>query len=249
MNISEKIAVVTGSNKGLGYAIARKLAQQEGIRVILTSRKEEEGIAAQQKLATENIQVDYHSLDVTSDSSVDELTKWLQQTYGKVDILVNNAGVNPTMQPEEASLLTVHLETLLSTLTTNVLAVLRITQAFLPLMKVANYGRIVNISTEMASLTTMESDYYPLAPSYRLSKIGLNGLTALFAKELQGSNILVNAYSPGWMQTDMGGADAPFTAEEGAETAVYLATLPEGGAQGKFFAEMRKFGGPIALPW
>ncbi len=138
---------------------------------------------------------------------------------------------------------------MLSTLTTNVIAVARITQALLPMMKAQNYGRIVNVSTEMASLENMSSDYYPLAPSYRLSKVGLNGLTPILAKELQGTNILVNAYSPGWMKTDMGGENAPFTANEGAETAVYLATLPDGGAQGKFFAEMRKFGGAISLSW
>lgn len=249
MNMSEKIAVITGSHRGLGYAIARQLAQKADIRVVLTSRNEQDGLAAQQRLADENLPVDYHALDVTSDSSVQQFAAWVQQTYGKADILVNNAGVNPTMQPEEASLLTVHLETMLATFNTNVLAVARITQALVPLMKAQNYGRIVNVSTEMASLTTLDSDYYPLAPSYRLSKIGLNGLTVILAKELQGTNILVNAYSPGWMQTDMGGSGAPFTAEEGAETAVYLATLPEGGAQGKFFAEMRKFGGPIALSW
>lgn len=250
MNTAQKIAVITGSHRGLGYAIARRLAQQAEIRVVLTSRSEQDGQAAQQRLADENLQVDYHALDVTSDSSVEQFTTWVQQTYGKVDILVNNAGVNPTMQPEEASLLTVQLETMLTTLTTNVVAVARITQALVPLMKAQNYGRIVNVSTEMASLTLMSSDdYYPLAPSYRLSKIGLNGLTVILAKELQGSNILVNAYSPGWMQTDMGGSGAPFTAEEGAETAVYLATLPDGGAQGKFFAEMRRFGGPVALSW
>ncbi|MBD2625768.1 SDR family oxidoreductase [Trichormus variabilis] len=245
----QKIAVITGSHKGLGYAIARKLAQKDDIQVVLTSRKEQDGLAAQKQLLNENIQVDYHSLDVTSDSSVQQFTAWLQQTYGRADILVNNAGVNPTMQPEESSLLTVQMEMMLSTFTTNVLAVARITQALLPLMQAQNYGRIVNVSTEMASLSLMGSDYYPLAPSYRLSKIGLNGLTAILAKELQGTNILVNAYSPGWMQTDMGGDKAPFTADEGAETAVYLATLPEKGAQGKFFAEMRKFGGAIALPW
>ena len=247
--MSQKIALVTGSHKGLGYAIARKLAQQDGIQVVVTSRKESDGLAAQQRLAAEGIQVAYHPLDVTDDASVQQLTAWAQQTYGRVDILVNNAGANPTMEPEEASLLTVQLETMLSTFATNVLAVARITQALLPLMQTQNYGRIVNVSTEMASLTTIDSDYYPLAPSYRLSKVGLNGLTVLLAKELQGTNILVNAYSPGWMKTDMGGSDAPFTADEGAEMAVYLATLPEHGAQGKFFAEMRKFGGPIALPW
>lgn len=249
MSAPKRIAVVTGSSKGLGYAIARQLAQKLGIQVVLTSRNEQEGLAAQQRLATEEISVDYHLLDVTDDLSVQQFTAWLQQTYGRVDILVNNAGVNPTLQAEEASLLTVRLETMLSTFTTNVLAVARIIQALLPLMKAQNYGRIVNVSTEMASLSAINSSLYPLAPSYRLSKIGLNGLTAILAKELQGTNILVNAYSPGWLQTDMGGSNAPFTADEGAETGVYLATLPEGGAQGKFFAEMRKFDGAIMLPW
>ncbi|MEG5233650.1 SDR family oxidoreductase [Microcoleus sp. AT9b-C3] len=249
MSMTQKIAAITGSHKGLGYAIARQLAQQENVGVVLTSRQEQDGLAAQQRLFQENIQVNFHPLDVTSDVSVQQFTTWVQQTYGRVDILVNNAGVNPTMQPEESSLLTAQIETMLATLTTNVLAVARITQALVPLMKAQNYGRIVNVSTEMASLTSMGSDYYPLAPSYRLSKSALNALTVLWAKELQGTNILVNAYSPGWMQTDMGGSNAPFTANEGAETAVYLATLPEGGAQGKFFAEMRKFGGAVALPW
>ncbi len=249
MTMAKKVAVITGSHKGLGYAIARQLAQKADIQVIVTSRNPQDGLNAQQRLANEGMQVDVHALDVTSDASVQELATWLQQTYGRIDILVNNAGVNPTMQPEEASLLTVDIETMLATFSTNVLAVARITKALIPLMRSNNYGRIVNVSTEMASLSSMGSDYYPLAPSYRLSKVGLNGLTALFAKELQGSNILINAYSPGWMKTDMGGSDAPFTADEGAETAVYLATLPDGGAQGKFFAEMRKFGGAIALPW
>jgi NAD(P)-dependent dehydrogenase (short-subunit alcohol dehydrogenase family) len=249
MNRTPKIAVITGSHKGLGYAIASQLAQKPDIRVVLTSRNQEDGLAAQQRLATAGIKVDYHILDITSDLSVNQFSTWLQQTYGRVDILVNNAGVNPTMQPGESSLLTVQMETMLSTFTTNVLAVARITQALLPLMKAQNYGRIVNVSTEMASLASINGDYYPLAPSYRLSKIGLNGLTVILAKELQGTNILVNAYSPGWMQTDMGGANAPFTADEGAETAVYLATLPDNGVQGKFFGEMRKFGGAISLPW
>lgn len=248
MNMQQKVAVVTGSSKGLGYAIARKLGQTEGIRVVVTSRNEQQGLTAQERLATEGVEADYQTLDVASDESVEQFTTWLQQTHGKADILVNNAGVNPKEQTE-SSLLTAKIETMLSTFTNNVLAVARISQALIPLMKEQNYGRIVNVSTEMASLTSLASDYYPLSPSYRLSKVGLNGLTALLAKELQGTNVLVNAYSPGWMKTDIGGPDAPFTAEEGAETAVYLATLPEGGPQGKFFAEMRKFGGPIALAW
>ncbi|WP_427162531.1 SDR family oxidoreductase [Aliinostoc sp. HNIBRCY26] len=243
-----RIAVVTGSNRGLGYAIARKLAQK-GIRVILTSRNETDGVKAKQQLAGEGLDVDYHVLNVTDDTSVQDFTIWLRETYGSVDILVNNAGVNPTTQPEESSLLTVQLATMQATFETNVLAVVRICQALIPLMQVNNYGRIVNVSTEMAALATINHDYYPLAPSYRLSKVGVNAITAILAKELQGTNILVNAYSPGWMKTDMGGENAPFTAEEGAETAVYLATLPDGGFQGQFFAEMRKFGGPFTLQW
>ena len=137
----------------------------------------------------------------------------------------------------------------MSIFTTNVLAVAQIFQALVPMMKTRNYGRIVNVSTEMASLNSLAKDYYPLAPSYRLSKAGLNSITAILAKELQGTNVLVNAYSPGWLQTDMGGPNAPFTVNEGAETAIFLATLPEGGPQGQFFAEMRKFGEPIQLPW
>ncbi|MDZ8053223.1 MAG: SDR family oxidoreductase [Aulosira sp. ZfuVER01] len=248
MTTLRKIAVVTGSNRGLGYAISRKLSQI-GIHVVLTSRNETNGLAVKQQLSSEGLDVNYHILDVTSDTSVAQFTQWLQEIYGRIDILVNNAGINPTIKPEESSLLTVQLETLRSTFDTNVIALLRVSQALIPLMKIHNYGRIVNVSTEMASLGTIPSDFYPLAPSYRLSKLGVNGLTVLLAKELLGANILVNAYSPGWMKTDMGGENAPFTAEEGAKTAVYLATLPDGGAQGQFFAEIRKFGGPIQLHW
>jgi NAD(P)-dependent dehydrogenase (short-subunit alcohol dehydrogenase family) len=111
----EKVAVVTGSHKGLGYAIARQLAQKAKIQVVLTSRNQQDGLAAQQRLANEGIQADHYPLDVTNAASVQEFTNWLQQTYGRADILVNNAGVNPTMQPEESSLLTVQVETMLAT--------------------------------------------------------------------------------------------------------------------------------------
>lgn len=249
MNTSQKIAVITGSHKGLGRAIAVKLALNTDHRVIITSRNESDGVAAKQKLAEEGIDVDYRTLDVESDSSVVRFTKWLTDTYGRVDVLINNAGINPTGQADEADMLTARAETMMSTFSTNVLAVHCVTQALVPLMQKNNYGRIVNVSSEMASLSLLGQDYYPPAPSYRLSKAGLNALTVMWAKALSGTNVLINAYSPGWMQTDMGGANAPFTADEGAETALYLATLPEGGHQGKFFAEMRKAGGAVELPW
>lgn len=144
--MTKKVAVITGSHKGLGYAIARQLAQKEDIQVVITSRNLQDGITAQQRLASEGLQVDVHALDVTSATSVKELITWLQESHNRVDILVNNAGVNPTMQPQEASLLTVDMDTMLTTFNTNVLAVARITQAVIPLMQVNSYGRIVNVS-------------------------------------------------------------------------------------------------------
>ncbi|MBC8009125.1 MAG: SDR family NAD(P)-dependent oxidoreductase, partial [Burkholderiales bacterium] len=168
---------------------------------------------------------------------------------GGLDVLINNAGVNPTYDPSEASIATVKPAVFNETFQTNATAVLRMIQAVLPVMRKSGYGRIVSVSTEMSSLHGIPSDYYPLAVSYRVSKLALNGIVALTAKELAGTDILVNAYSPGWLKTDMGGPSAPFTANEGAETALYLATLPTGGSNGGFFAEMRKFGGPIQLPW
>ena len=249
MHIEKRVAVVTGSHKGLGLEIATKLAKVEDIQVIISSRGESEGLEAQKKLGQKGLEVDYYKLDVTAESSVTEFVNFVRQKYSRADILVNNAGVNPAKQTEEGSILTSKTDTILSTFAVNTVGTLRICQALIPMMKERNYGRIVNVSTEMASMSQLVSDAYPISPSYRLSKIGLNGLTCLLAKDLKGTNILVNSYSPGWMKTDMGAADAPFTPEEGAETALYLALLPDDGSQGGFFAEMRKFGGPIPLPW
>ena len=249
MTTNRKVAVITGSYKGLGLAIARKLAQQDDIWVIITSRQKSACQVTEQKLKAEGIEVDCHQLDVIDDDSVYEFMEWITSAYGRVDILVNNAGVNPSQVAEEASILTAKAETMLDTFNTNTIGALRMCQAVIPLMQQRNYGRIVNVSTEMASLQQIPQDFYPPAPSYRMSKVGLNAIATMLAKELKNTNILVNNYSPGWMKTDIGGEDAPYTVEEGAETAVYLATLPDGSSQGGFFAEMRKFGGAVLLPW
>ncbi len=247
--MSQKIAVVTGSHKGLGLEIARQLAAQPGFVVIVTARKIESAELAKQTLTEEQLTVDAQQLDVTHADSVSQFTQWLEQNYGRVDVLVNNAGINPYYSAEESSILTAQPAVLLDTINTNAAGMLRITQALIPLMQRHGYGRIVNVSTEMAALELMGQDQYPIAPSYRASKVVMNALAVMMARELAGSNILFNSYSPGWMKTDMGGADAPFTVEEGAQTAVHLATLDEDAPTGKFFAEMRKFGGPISLPW
>ena len=249
MTTNRKVAVITGSYKGLGRAIASKVAQQEDIWVIITSRKETDCQATEQKLKAEGIEVDCHQLDVSDAESVSEFMEWLRSAYGRIDILVNNAGVSNANLPTEASILTAKAETMVDTFQINAIGALRMCQAVIPMMQQQGYGRIVNVSTEMASLQQIPQDFYPTAPSYRMSKVGLNAITVLLAKELKDTNILINSYSPGWTKTDMGGVDAPYTVEEGAETAIYLATLPDGGSQGGFFAEMRKFGGAVVLPW
>lgn len=244
-----KTALVTGSYKGLGLAIAKRLATEKEMQVFISGRDVAKVEASRADLAKAGVAVEAVALDVDSDESVAAAVATIEAKAGRLDVLINNAGVNPTYDPTEASIATVKIPVLNSTFNTNAAAVLRMIQAVLPGMKKTGHGRIVNVSTEMASLQGLASDYYPLAVSYRISKLALNGIIALAAKELAGTDILVNAYSPGWLKTDMGGPDAPFTAEEGAETALYLATLPTGGPNGKFFAEMRKFGGPFEVPW
>ncbi len=239
------LAIVTGGNRGLGLAIARKLAALPDTHVIIAARKIDEATAAADSLPNASAA----ALDVGNADSVRAFGEWLRDQPGQVRILVNNAGVNPGAAGPESSILTADPQTALQTWSINTLGALRVCQTVIPLMQAHGSGRVVNVSTEMASLSELTGDFYPLCPSYRLSKAGLNALTRQLARELSGTDVLVNAYSPGWMKTDMGGADAPFTADEGAETALWLATLPTGGSQGGFFAEPRRLGPPVKLPW
>ncbi len=243
---SKKIAIVTGANRGLGAEIARQLAAR-GFAVVIAARKASDAEAVAASLPGGVARP--VSLDVADAASVERFAAFAREELGRVDVLVNNAGLNPSAQASEHSMLTVAPATVEATFATNALGPLRVIQAVLPLMQARRHGRIVNVSTEMASLSALDRDPYPLAISYRLSKVALNSLTALLAREFAGTDILINAYSPGWLRTDMGGPDAPFSAAEGAETALWLATLPVGGPQGKFFAEMRRLGTPVELPW
>ncbi len=244
-----QVALVTGSYKGLGLAIATRLAQEKGMKVVLSGRDLAKVHESRKRMSTLGIDAGAVELDVTSVSSTKSAIAEVEKQFGRLDVLLNNAGINPSQEESESSFLTVNPSTFTETIHTNATSVLSVIQAVVPLMQKNGYGRIVNVSTEMASLSSIPMDYYPAAISYRVSKIALNGIVALVAKELRGSDVLINAYSPGWLRTDMGGPDAPFTAEEGAETAIYLATLPQGGPNGRFFAEMRRFGGPIELNW
>lgn len=232
MTTTHKVAVVTGGNRGLGFEASRQLAKK-GYQVVLTSRDEAKGKAAAEKLQAEGLDVIFHALDVTNDESSQQLAEFLHEQFGKLDVLVNNAAIYIDSQTGGNSVFDAKIDTLRQTMETNVYGVLRVTQALIGLMQKQNYGRIVNVSSGAGQLTDMGSG----VPTYRISKTALNALTRILANELQGKNILVNSVCPGWVKTDMGGPNAPRTPEQGVDTIVWLATLPDEGATGGFFRD------------
>jgi len=233
--VGDRVAVVTGASRGLGREIARQLARR-GIRTVLTARAADAGESARAALATEGLPVAFRQLDVTSVEQAGLLGRWLEQEQGRLDILVNSAGV--LLDPKGARAATVGIDVARQTLETNVLGPLAVTQALLPLMRAGGYGRIVNLSSGLGQLQTMGAG----TPAYRISKAALNALTRTLAAELEGTGIKVNAMCPGWVRTDMGGRSAARSVEEGADTAVWLATLPDSGPTGGFFRDRQ----PIA---
>ena len=240
---NKRVALVTGGNRGIGYAIGRSLAQR-GITVILGVRDPGKGAAACSRLQGEDLDVNFELLDVTDEDSLQTAVKHIQTQFGRLDILVNNAGI---LIDGAENALDISRSTIEKTLQTNVMGPLMLCQNCVALMKAGGYGRIVNMSSALGSLSEMvdpDSAYDGVgAPAYRLSKVALNAVTTLIAKEVRGENILVNSASPGWVRTDMGGDQAPLTPEQGADTPVWLATLPDGGPTGGLFRERRQ------IPW
>ncbi len=241
ITIKEKIAVVTGANRGIGFEICWQLAKA-GVIVVLTSRDQQKGLTAVKKLEAMELPVRYCPLDVNHAASINHLLTFMQKEFGRCDILVNNAGVFQDQKNEEEdfpSVFSAKIETIRQTFETNVLGPLLLCQAFIPLMKKHNYGRVVNMSSGMGQLAEMNGGY----PGYRISKTAINAVTRILNDELQEYNILVNSMCPGWVKTDMGGPNATRSVEEGAGTAVWLATLPDGGPRGKFFRDRKE------IPW
>lgn len=239
---SKKVALVSGGNRGIGLAIAKKLAKHEEIKVVVIgSRDIRRGMEAAKTIATDNggtmtaATVSAMALDVTNQDSVDSLARTIHSKFGKLDILVNNAGIllDRTDLPSKTD-----LQIVPSTFETNLIGAWRLCQSFVPMMKKNKYGRIVNVSSGTGALCAIKESLY--APAYSLSKLALNGLTIMLANELKGTNTLVNAVCPGWVRTDMGGPNAPRSAEEGADTAVWLATLPDDGPTGGFFLDRNR---------
>lgn len=229
-----RVALVSGGNRGIGFEICRGLAAS-GLQVALGSRDAAAGSEALQQVdRTLHDQIIGVQLDVTDERSVRDAVARVRSEWGHIDVLVNNAGV---YLDESQSGITVPLAVVHETLETNLVGALRLCQAVVPEMRERRYGRIVNLSSGYGECDAMDGGG---VLAYKLSKLGLNGMTRILAAELKGSGVLVNAMDPGWVRTRMGGRAAHRTPQQGADTAIYLATLPAGGPTGSFFRDRRK---------
>jgi NAD(P)-dependent dehydrogenase (short-subunit alcohol dehydrogenase family) len=233
----QTIALVTGANKGIGYEIAAGLGAL-GWSVGVGARDAERGEAAVQKLRAGGADAFAVPLDVTDDASVAAAAALIEERDGRLDVLVNNAGV--TGDPGRQLPTTVDLAAVRTAVETNVIGVIRVTNAMLPLLRRSASPRIVNMSSSVGSLTLQSapgSQTGPISAAYAPSKTFLNGVTVQYARELRDTNILINAANPGYCATDLNGFRGTRTPEQGAAIAIRLATLPDGGPTGGFFED------------
>ncbi|MCI0660316.1 MAG: SDR family oxidoreductase [Acidobacteria bacterium] len=235
----KKIALITGANRGIGFETARQLGQK-GVKVLLGARTEKGGKEAAAKLKDEGLDVEFLLLDVSDEKTHAGAMSYIEEKFGRLDILINNAGVNLEGSPgnpiKPAS--QVPLEVYRKTIEINFFSLIALTQKFLPLLKKSKSGRIVNLSSILASSTLHATPgsviYDSKFPAYDISKTAVNAFTIHLAYELKDTPVKVNAAHPGWVKTDMGGENAPMEIEEGAKTSVALALLAEDGPTGRY---------------
>jgi NAD(P)-dependent dehydrogenase (short-subunit alcohol dehydrogenase family) len=243
----QRIALVSGANRGLGLEISRQLVAK-GYTVIMGSRDLAQGEAAAETLRDGSADLHVVQIDVTDPASIAAAVKTIGERFGVLDVLVNNAGVLLESWGTLPSDIT--LEQMRATFEVNYFGLFEMTRACLPLLRKSAAGRVVNMSSDMASIGTIDDPqsvvYAVWAPAYQASKAAVNALTVLFAKQLKQTKIKVNSASPGWARTAMGGDEAPLSAAQGADTAVWLATLPDDGPSGAFFSSSRSRG---AMEW
>ncbi len=229
-----KVALITGANKGIGYEVARQLAQQ-GAKVFIGSRDIARGEKAAKTLCDAGLDVNMVQLDVTSTASVESAASEIESKSGVLDILVNNTGIAIDNAPPSQ----LDLSVLRLTYETNVFGAFSVTKAMLPLMRKADFARIVNVTSDLGSLSNNCDPNYKYAwaklLAYNSSKAALNAITIQFAHELKGTAIKVNAISPGYTATDLNNFSGTDTVEQGAEPIVKYATIGEKGPSGGFF--------------
>ena len=222
-----KTALVTGGNKGIGFAICRGLLNK-GFNIFLAARDVDKRKEAVDELSTDSNSVQLIELDVIDDESIRRAVGDVSQKTDSLNVLVNNAGIYPD---EGVNITTVSRELLTKAMNVNAFSPIGITQAFLPLLETANNPKVINVSSGNGQLDGISAN----VPSYSLSKLALNGATIILADALKPKGIAVYAMCPGWVKTDMGGSSAPRTPEQGADTAIWLATEASMKESGKFF--------------
>lgn len=242
---NKKIALITGANKGIGLETARQLGKQE-ITVLVGARDTKKGEAAVEELRKDGIDAHPIAIDVADPASVKRAAVQVERDFGRLDILVNNAGVMTDERTKKVS--EQSLATWQATFATNVFGLIDTTQAFLPLLRKSDAGRIVNLSSILGSTgfhATPDSPVYESksTPAYNVSKAAVNAYTVQLAHELKNTKIKVNAAHPGWVKTEMGGEGAMMEIEDGAKTSVALATIGSDGPNGAYL----HMGEP--LPW
>lgn len=229
MNLDQKVILITGATRGIGFAAA-KILKARGACVVVGSRDLTRASNAAAKTGCDSLQ-----LDITDQNSVDSAARLLNKRYGRLDVLVNNSAI---LLDHYASLLDLKLETLRETLETNLIGTLRATRAFLALLEKSTDPRIINLSSGAGQL---DGEPQPWAPAYSISKTALNMLTQQLTAALP--DMTVNSMCPGWCRTEMGGDDAPLTPEQGADTLVWLALDAPRSLRGKFVKER------TVIPW
>lgn len=223
------VALVTGANRGIGMEVARQLAGR-GHQVAICARNAADAEAAALAIGAGTAGF---VLDITDPVSVDAAVAAVVADFGRLDVVVNNAGGH---YDDGATISRVTDEDLRDALEINTFGALRVTRAAIPHLRASGHGRVVNVSSRSGTFSATWGD----APAYAVSKAALNMVTLLPAKELEGDGILVNACCPGWVRTRMGGDDAERSVEEGADTPVWLATLPDDGPTGGLFGERQQ---------
>jgi len=224
ISLQGKIALVTGANQGIGFELCRQLATL-GCKVILTSRDTNKGKTATNTLKNENLDILYHQLDITETSGIDKIYNYVAEKFQRLDLLINNAGI----YIDDVHILNVSTKIIRQTIETNAFSALYMCQKFLPIMEKNNFGRIVNVSSGMGVIKTMESD----SPAYRISKVILNAITKMLSQENSNENILINAVCPGPVKTSMSyGTKTP---SEACPYIIDLCRIPNKGYSGHFF--------------
>ncbi len=241
----KKTALITGANKGIGLETARQLGKKD-FTVLVGARDAAKGTAAVEELRKDGIDAHPIEIDVSDPASIGKAAATVESDFGRLDILVNNAGL--MLDDTEKTASEQSLATWRKTFDTNVLGLIATTQAFLPLLRRSDAGRIVNLSSILGSITLHATPGSPVYDSkknasYNVSKSAVNAFTVQLAYELKDTKIRVNAAHPGWVKTDMGGEGAMMEIEDGAKTSVALATLGADGPNGTFV----HLGEP--LPW